>query len=162
AAARDAAERAASAVTVAEHEVEEARTKDRAATLRPHLRAGEPCPVCTQTVQTVPPQPKTPALTAANAALGAAEKDADSPARVVAGRDDTVRTLERTLAAANAQLGDVRTRLSTVDDQLAGAPEPSAIRATLTAIQELAGRVEAAGAEVRAARDAQRKAMTGV
>jgi exonuclease SbcC len=49
-----------------------------------------------------------------------------------------------------------------VDSQLTGAPEPATVRATLAAIQELTGRVEAAVADVRAARDAQRKAMTGV
>ncbi len=38
-------------VMAAEAEVEAARTADRAATLRPHLVDGEPCPVCEQTVR---------------------------------------------------------------------------------------------------------------
>ncbi len=157
-----AAARAAEAVAQAQQLVESARTRDRAATLRPHLRVGEPCPVCEQTVATVPALPGTPALAAANAHLAEAQRAAEAAQRKVSARDKAVRELERTLAAAGAKLEDVRARQSTVDGQLTGAPEPAAVRGALSALRELATRVEAAGAEVRTSRDAQRKAATRV
>jgi DNA repair protein SbcC/Rad50 len=157
AAATAAAEMAAAAVAQAERDAEAARTKDRAATLRPHLVAGQPCPVCEQPVTTVPSVPEVPALKAANAALAKAQKAAEAAQRTVATRDRAVRELDRTLAAVAAQRDQLQARYSTVDGALASAPEPAAVRAELEALEGLQRRVDEAAGEVRAAREAQRR-----
>ncbi len=154
-----AAEKAAALVAEAERGVEAARTKDRAATLRPHLVAGEPCPVCEQPVRTVPAVPDVPALKAANAALAKAQQGAEAAQRAVATRDRAVRELDRALAAVAAQRDQLDTRLSTVDGRLAGAPEPDAVRAALATLTGLQRAVEEAADEVRAAREAQRRTV---
>jgi DNA repair protein SbcC/Rad50 len=157
-----AATKATGAVARAEHAAEEARTRDRAATLRPHLRAGEPCPVCTQTVVTVPALPDAPELAAANGKLERARKAAEAAARTVQARDRVVRDLETALAAGNAQLDQVRARLSTVDSRLAGAPGPAAIRERLARLDAARRELDSATAELRRAREAHRRAATGV
>ena len=157
-----AAEAAAAAVRQAEHDAEAARTRDRAATLRPHLVAGQPCPVCEQTVVTMPAVPDVPALKAANAALAKAQKTAEAAQRTVTARDKAVRDLDRTLAAVGAQRDQLHTRHSTVDGALAGAPQPDAIRAELAALAGLQRGVDEAGGEVRAAREAHRRAATAL
>src|SRR5262249_54157782 len=101
-AASEAAARGAATVTGAERGGEEARTAHRAATLRPHLRQGEPCPVCEQTVAVLPTTPHSPALAAAGARLEAARKSADAATRVVTERDRAARQLDRALAAVRA------------------------------------------------------------
>jgi exonuclease SbcC len=161
-AATDAAAEATSAAKAAEEAAEEARTRDRAATLRPHLRAGEPCPVCTQTVATVPAMPDTPELAGANAVLERARKAAEAAQRSVSQRDRAVRDLERTLAAGNAQLDQLRTRQSTVDSRLASAPEPAAIRERLARLDTARAELDAATGEVRRTREAHRKAVAHV
>ncbi len=161
AAATGAAARASDAVAEAEHAAEVARTHDRAATLRPHLRAGEPCPVCTQTVVTLPAMPEAPELAAANAVLDKARRAAEAAQRTVTARDRAVRDLDRTLAAVGAQRDQLTARRSTVDGQLAGAPEPAAIRERLAALQSMQRSVQEAAGEVRAAREGQRRAATG-
>lgn len=153
-----AATHAAGKVATAEQHVEEARTRDRAATLRPHLRAGEPCPVCTQTVATVPPVPDAPELAGATAALEKARRAAESAQKSVTVKDRAVRELERTLAAGNAQLDQLRARQSTVDGLLAGAPEPAAIRERLARLDAARTELDTATGEVRRAREAHRGA----
>jgi DNA repair protein SbcC/Rad50 len=153
---------ATSAVTEAEQAAEAARTRDRAATLRPHLRAGEPCPVCTQTVVAVPAVPEAPELAGANAKLERARKAADAATKVVTTRDRALRDLERTLAVGNGRLKQLQEQQSTVDSQLAGAPEPAAIRERLTQLDAARQDLDRATAEVRRARDAHRKATAGV
>jgi len=161
-AATAAAAKAAAAVTEAEEHVETARTKDRAATLRPHLREGEPCPVCTQTVVTVPAVPDVPALKAANAALVKAQRAAETAQRTVTTRDRAVRELDRTLAAVAAQRDQLHERHSTLDIRLAEAPEPDAVREALTALRGLQQAVDEAAAEVRTAREAHRRVAGGL
>jgi DNA repair protein SbcC/Rad50 len=158
-AATTAAAKATATVAEAEERVEAARTKDRAATLRPHLREGEPCPVCTQTVVTVPAVPDVPALKAANAALVKAQKAAEAAQRTVTARDRAVRELDRTLAAVAAQLDE---RHSTLDSRLAEAPEPDAVREALTALRGLQQSVDEATAEVRGSREAHRRAAAAL
>jgi exonuclease SbcC len=156
--AAEAANEATAVVKAAEEAAEAARTRDRAATLRPHLRAGEPCPVCTQTVVTVPAPPDAPELAGANAALERARKAAEAAQRSVRTRERAVHELETTLAAGNAQLDQLRTRQSTVDSRLAGAPEPAAIRERLARLDAARAELDAAAVEVRRAREAQRRA----
>jgi len=161
-AATAAAATATVAVTEAEEHVEAARTKDRAATLRPHLRAGEPCPVCTQTVVTVPAMPDAPALKAANAVLMKAQKAAQAAQDAVKARDRAVRELDRVLAAVGAQRDQLHDRHSTLDGRLVDAPEPDAVRTALTALRGLQSAVDDAAGEVRTAREAQRRAAAAL
>jgi exonuclease SbcC len=156
-----AAEQAAAAVAAAERAAEAARTRDRAATLRPHLVAGEPCPVCEQTVTTVPAVPDVPALKKANAALVKTQKALEEAQRAVSVRDRAVRELDRALAAAVAQRDQLADRLSTLDGRLVDAAEPSSVREALAGLGELQRAVDEAAGEVRVAREAQRRAMAG-
>ncbi|ADP78919.1 AAA family ATPase [Pseudofrankia inefficax] len=62
--------------------LERAQTADLAAALRPHLVAGEPCPVCEQAVATLPAAVGQPvALAAARSALDRAAKDLEARER---------------------------------------------------------------------------------
>jgi len=134
------------AAAAAEH----ARTADLAAALRPHLVAGEPCPVCEQAVVTVPAtgHPAT-ALAAARAALDAAAQDLAARER-----DST----EAGQAEYRARL-DLR-RLAEREDEarraLAGAPDEAGVAVRLA---ELTAREQAAAKAARelvaARRDAQ-------
>ncbi len=149
---------AKAAVIEAEREAEAARTADRAATLRPHLVSGEPCPVCLHPVDVVPPQPDAPRLTAANAALTAAQKAAADANTVVVRRDRAVRELSLQLAAVRGQRDQLDARGAEVDARLGGAPSAAALRDELTVINDLQLRLDEAAVEVRRARDAHRRA----
>ncbi|MEV0560072.1 SMC family ATPase [Dactylosporangium sp. NPDC050588] len=131
---------------------------DRATALRPHLRVGDECPVCTQTVRTLPETPLEPAVAAAKAAGDAARKRSDAAERVVADQDKIVRDLDRGLAAARAHAEQVDARMSALDRALDGAPAPDALRRDLDTIAKLHSGLEKAGAEVRKAREAHRRA----
>ncbi|UWP84342.1 SMC family ATPase [Dactylosporangium fulvum] len=133
---------------------------DRAVALRPHLRAGEECPVCTQTVHAVPDVPHDSAVAAAEAAGKTARKRSEAADKIVAEHDRTVRELDRALATAKAHAQQVDARLAALDKALDGAPAPEALRRDLDAIAKLGRALEKAGAEVRKAREAHRKAST--
>ena len=156
--AMQAAERATAQVQAAETEVEAARTADRAATLRPHLVAGEPCPVCEQTVVSVPPMPPAPRLAAASATLDKARRDAQAAANDVKTHDRAARDLDRQLAAVEAHRDQLAARLTDLDGRLADAPGPATLRDELQAIAALQRQVEEATAGVRSAREANRRA----
>ena len=63
---------AEAATSRARRSVDEARRAHVAADLRPHLVAGQACPVCEQTVSTLPPPLDAPAIEEAEARLGEA------------------------------------------------------------------------------------------
>jgi exonuclease SbcC len=156
------AAKARAAVGAAQEAVEAAQTADRAASLRVHLVAGEPCPVCVQPVATVPAMPKTPALTAARAKLATAEKAAGSAEAQAATLDRTARELDRLLAAATAQHDESARRLAALADQLSGAPDLSTVEAELAALAGVETKLAAAAEAVRAARQDSRGASTRV
>ena len=114
-----------------QHDVDEARRAHAAAGLRTHLAAGEACPVCEQTVATLPAPLPAPAiddaekrLTQASAAVTAARKAAASAAAA------------QVRAAADVDvLGDRRSRLVR---SLAAAIEGPLAAAGLTAVASLA------------------------
>jgi len=160
AAARAKADKATGAMAAAQHGVELAQTADRAAALRSHLVAGEPCPVCEQTVGTVPRQPAAPALAAARKVLAAAERTAQASARTVESHDRTLRDVDRRVAAVGAQHGDAVTRLAAVQSQLATAPALSTVEAGLAAISSAEREYQTAAEAVRAARLDARRAAT--
>ena len=156
-AATDAVKAARVLVTSAETEVEAARTADRAATLRPHLVKGEPCPVCEQNVRTVPAMPDAPRLAAANTALSKAQAGVASAEKAASARDRTVRDLEISQAAVRAQREQLAARSAELDERLNGAPGPAALRDELNALNELQMRLDEAATGVRESREINRR-----
>lgn len=71
------AEAAQDALLQARGELAELQLRHAAAHLRPHLEAGQPCPVCLQEVSQLPPEEEHPALAAAEEALRRREADAE-------------------------------------------------------------------------------------
>jgi exonuclease SbcC len=155
--ATEAAAGASADVSAAEHAVEEARTADRAASLRPHLRVGDACPVCTQPVTRLPDLPQAPALRAASERLTAAQRSAESAGAVVVSRDRALRDLDKALSQVRAERDALNRQLVALDTRLTGV-EPAAIRAALDTVGRLQQDLDTAGRQVRAARDAHRRA----
>ena len=156
------ADQAALGFERAQHGVEAAQTADRAASLRAHLTAGEACPVCEQTVTTVPKRPDTPALATARTRLATAEKAAKAAMTVADGHDRTLRELDRGLAAATAQHQESAARLARLDEQLAAAPALSTVQAELVAIATAQSTLATATESVRTARQAVRSTAARV
>jgi exonuclease SbcC len=157
AAARGKAERAAAAVARAQAGVETAQAADRAASLRVHLVAGAPCPVCEQTVTDVPATPA-PALAAARAALARAEKAERAASEAAAGLDRDLRAAEARLVAATTQHEEAAARLAELVAELATAPPLSAVHAGLADIAAAERAVAVAVAAARTARTEARAA----
>ncbi|GIH13833.1 AAA family ATPase [Rugosimonospora africana] len=156
-AATESAAMAADEVSAAERAVEQARTADRAASLRPHLRVGHACPVCTQPVSELPAMPDAPALTAASARLVKAQRAGESAGALKVTRERALRDLDKALSRVRAERDALNRQLVTLDARLAGV-EPAALRAGLDAVGRLQQDLDTAGRKVRAARDAHRKA----
>ena len=102
------------------------------ADLRPHLVAGQPCPLCEQTVQTLPSASHAPEIDDAKARLDKAE-------RAVQDAREKVKTAG--LAAARAEselksLADRRTRVATSLANVLGGPLASAGLMAVTALLE--------------------------
>ncbi|MEV8512398.1 SMC family ATPase [Dactylosporangium sp. NPDC051484] len=131
---------------------------DQAAALRPQLRAGEACPVCTQTVHDLPDLPHEPAVVAAKAVGELARKRSNAADRTVEERDRTLRDLDRNLATARAHAQQVEQRMVALDAELEGTAPPEALQRDLDGIARLTKGLENAGAEVRKAREAHRTA----
>lgn len=160
--AREAAERATTELEAAFRAYEEAKATDQAVALRVHLSSGQPCPVCEQPVVDVPAVPAESAVAVAKAAGQAARTAAEAAQRVVAERDAAARGLERTLLRTRAQHDQQRARLAQLDDQLAGAAEPAALRRELAEHARLRRALEESAAAVRAGREADRRARGAV
>lgn len=159
--ARDRAQHAEAALEAAREAYQRAQTEDQATALRTHLVAGQPCPVCTQSVATVPEVPETSAVARAKAEGEAALAEAEQARSAVAEHDASVRDLERTLATARARAEALSTQVSELDDTLADAPEPAALQRDLDAIAAVEARLTEATAAVRTAREAYRTAQAG-
>ncbi|MDG4785901.1 SMC family ATPase [Micromonospora sp. WMMD1102] len=160
--ARAQAQRAGAELEAARAAYQEAQTADRAAALRAHLHPGAPCPVCTQPVTEIPELPAGSAVAAAKQAGEAARTAADAADRLVGQRDTAARELERTLHQARARHEQLTGRLAELDTRLADSPGPAALRRELDRIAGLRRDLEAAGAAVRSAREAARRAQSGV
>ncbi|MBL7518880.1 SMC family ATPase, partial [Frankia sp. CNm7] len=129
--------------------VERAQTADLAAALRPHLVAGEPCPVCEQAVVTPPAAGQPGALTAARAALDATAGDlAAQERRSAAGG-----------AAEYRSRFDIRRLAERADEArraLAGAPDADGVAAGLAELDRRERAAARAARELAAVRrDAQ-------
>ncbi len=167
--AQSAAEIARSAHTGAEQLLEHARADyteaqrlDRAAALRQHLAAGDHCPVCAQVVDTVPAMPAGSAVAAAEATGKAARAAAEAASSAFQQRDAVVRKLESNLERKRAQQEHHLSRLAEVRAAVAGSPGLDAVQQRLAELARLQKKLDAAGAGVRSAREAQRRAVTAV
>jgi exonuclease SbcC len=156
--ARARVEAATQGVAAAQRGVEEAQTADRAASLRPHLVAGEPCPVCEQTVTRVPAMPDAPALTAARAAFERARAAVETAERGAADREAALRDLDRNLAAATGRHDQLATRLQEVTRGLAGAAPADSVEADLAAVIAAERELAVAGEHLRGVRQHARAA----
>ena len=114
-AAADVVAAAGAAVEVARRDLDSANRSHAAHALAATLVAGEPCPVCRQTVQGLPAGEAPPALAKAEAALAAAEEGER------AAREQDAATGKR-LATEQARMVDLTARIDVLQRDLAGAP----------------------------------------
>ena len=140
----------------------EAQRRDRAAALRAHLVSGEACPVCEQTVVTVPPMPEGSAVRAAEEAGKQARAAAEVAENGWKQRDAVARKLEGNLERKRAQHEHHLARLAEVRAVVAGSPGIDAIRNRLDELAGLQRELDRAAAAVRTARQAQRRAQAAV
>ncbi|WP_433495360.1 AAA family ATPase [Micromonospora sp. CA-248089] len=158
AAARADAQRAETELESAFRAHEDAKAADQAVALRAHLVGGAPCPVCEQTVTTVPAVPEGSAVSRAIEAGKAARAASEAAKRVVQERDTAARDLDRVLLRARTQHDQLGARLAELDEQLAGAPAPERLREALAEHARLRTALEEAAGAVRAGREAARRA----
>jgi exonuclease SbcC len=117
-----------------------------AALLRPHLAIGDACPVCEQTVATLPKPKRVPKLAAAEKAVAAAETDVQR-ARAAESRAAAA------VATSAAQLAAATERVSRLQSALAGLPTDAAsIQESLSGLDRLDATAQAAGEAVQRAR----------
>ncbi|GIG71413.1 AAA family ATPase [Phytomonospora endophytica] len=150
-AARTAAEAADKAAAHAESALETARTTDVAATLRPHLVAGEPCPVCDQDVAALPAPLPTEALELAAKAHEAARREQSA-----AGKRLTA--AETQLQNGTALLDELVAEHAAAGERLAGAPSRAEAAEAIAEAERQRLALAEAGREVTAARERFRKA----
>ncbi|MCZ7424946.1 SMC family ATPase [Micromonospora sp. WMMA1949] len=158
AAARADAQRAETELESAFRAHEDAKAADQAVALRAHLVGGAPCPVCEQTVTTVPAVPEGSAVSRATEAGKAARAASEAAKRVVQERDTAARDLDRVLLRARTQHDQLGARLAELDEQLADAPAPGRLREALAEHARLRTALEEAAGAVRAGREAARRA----
>ncbi|MFF5293147.1 AAA family ATPase [Paractinoplanes globisporus] len=137
----------------------EAQRIDRAAALRAHLAVGDHCPVCEQTVTTVPAVPEGSAVREAEATGKAARAAAEVAESGWKQRDAVARKLEGNLERKRAQHEHHLSRLAEVRAVVAGAPGVPALERQLAEIEALGRKLDQAGVAVREGREAQRKAQ---
>ncbi|MEV6849728.1 SMC family ATPase [Actinoplanes sp. NPDC051411] len=140
----------------------EAQQRDKAAAVRAHLVAGEPCPVCEQMVEHVPVLPEGSAVKAAEAAGKAARATAEQAEQAWKQRDAVARKLETNLDRKRGQQEHHLSRLAEVRAALADSPGAEALRSRLAELTRLQKLLDQAGGTVRTAREAQRKAQAAV
>jgi exonuclease SbcC len=144
-----AAAEADTALESARAELERVREAHAAHELAQHLIAGEPCPVCEQTVVNVPKRKRAGATTTAEKAVAAAQKAAER-----ARQRATQATTKHAEIAGRA--GQAKEQLDVLVQAVAEHPDRAAIEATLGTMQTtLAAHADARKRE-HAAREAQR------
>jgi exonuclease SbcC len=140
----------------------EAQRLDRAAALRAHLREGDACPVCEQTVPAVPAMPAGSAVQAAEASGKAARAAAEVAEAAFKQRDAVARKLESNLERKRAQLEHHMSRLAEVRAVVADSPGVEAVEQRLAELDRLQKLLEEAGGRVRTGREAHRRAQRAV
>ena len=138
---------AGTAVTLARAEREDVLRADMAAALRPHLVAGEPCPVCSQPVAAVPePEGVIPGLEldAGSEALAVADERVAAAEAEVARLQREWQAANRVAQQAGGRAETLTARAGALRSRVGGGPDAAGITA---------GLAERTGAE-RATRDA--------
>lgn len=159
AAAVTAAGRAADRVTAAQQALEEARNTDRVAVLRPLLQVGHACPVCEQSVATLPAQREVGATVAAQEQLKKARAAAEKADRERQSTDDAARDTDRRLASIRARVEEIDQEVARLEKALTGAADETELRAQLAAHAEAKAALEKAAAVRRRAVEQQRAAL---
>src|SRR5664279_4065173 len=136
------------AVDAARLAQDELAVTDRAAALRPHLAVGGACPVCEQTVATLPPPLHAPQLDAAATAVREAEMVLRAARAAETSAGNAEATASAQLSAATAQVG----RLTAALD--GGPTDAAVIRETLCGLDVLEADARVAGAALTRARAA--------
>jgi exonuclease SbcC len=145
----DERQQALAAARLAHEQAGDART---AATLRPHLVAGHACPVCEQTVTTLPPPLATVELDQAKDEVARAERD-------LAEAQGRLGEASRAETATATQLGVLTEHLDRLDRSLAGLPlEVELVRAELAWLDGLVTAADTAAIAFSRARDEERTA----
>lgn len=168
--AEDKAEQARRKLRAAAEALHEAQHADMAAVLRDGLTVGEPCPVCTQTVETVPPtsgRSDLEAATAAYAAAAAASDEAqharsaaaeqravaveahESAAAALEGLEDETEAASKEVARAEQTVAEIDAEL----ERLLGEGDPAGL---LASRREAFEKAAATAAEAREAADRAR------
>ncbi|MEU4244386.1 SMC family ATPase [Actinoplanes sp. NPDC026619] len=137
----------------------EAQRLDKAAALRAHLTSGGPCPVCEQTVTSVPAMPAGSAVQAAEATGKAARAAAEVAESGWKQRDAVARKLEGNLERKRAQHDHHLSRLAEVRGVVAAFPGVPALERQLAELDLLQRKLDQAGTAVRTAREALRAAQ---
>ena len=116
-----------------QQDLDEARRAHSAADLRPHLAAGEPCPVCEQTVSTLPAPLRAPAIDEAQTHL-------DEAATEMTAARNTVQTAASAEAKAAAKLDTLTEQqarwITSLSVALAGPLAAASLTATATFLNE--------------------------
>ncbi|MBM2617851.1 SMC family ATPase [Actinoplanes sp. LDG1-06] len=140
----------------------EAQRTDRASALRAHLAAGDHCPVCEQTVTTVPPVSEESAVRAAETTGKAARAAAEIAEAAWQQRDAVARKLESNLERKRAQHEHHLSRMAEARAAVAESPGVDALRRQLAEIENLQKQLDRAGTAVRSSRSAHRQAQAAV
>ena len=121
------ADRAGTTLVAAKLALQAAMDQNRAAHLRRSLKAGHRCPVCDQTVRSLPPTLIEPKVDQARAALEAAEKESEGLSKKAAEAQSVVLRLEERLeglkkltseSPPEAELAATARRIAQADEQL--------------------------------------------
>jgi len=156
------AQRAVEAVTakaeLAQQEMQAAQTADRAAWLRRDLVPGHACPVCEQTVTTVPPLPQQRAMTAAKQKLDEAEAAVKAAQAQAVKVEREFREAENKLTAGEAKREQLAARVSEVELALQGAAALEELKTRLRNVEKARKELGEATSALRSAREAERRA----
>jgi exonuclease SbcC len=137
----------------------DAERADRAAALRMHLAPGDDCPVCERPIETLPAVPSGSAVHAAEASGKAARAAAEAAQEAYREREAVARDAERTLDRHRAQHDQAVARLGELRTALSDSPGVPALLRRRDELARLQQRLDSAGAELRTAREAQRRAQ---
>jgi exonuclease SbcC len=151
-------ERARANAADAHQALEAARTAHRAHALIGDLVAGEPCPVCTHVVETVPKRRRP-------AALGRTEAAVTEADTIVAQADGAYARLVKMHASADASAAQFGQRHDALATALAEQPDDKAVVATLKAVdkaQQQLAKARAAEKKARASADASAREVAAI
>lgn len=155
------------AVEAAEMALEQARSRAEAAVLRPHLELGQDCPVCAQSVATLPPPLTDAGLDSAREARTAAQETQRRCAAAAAAAEEAQRARQQDIIVMERTIDAGWQRLTPVDG-LPDEPGPAAawirtradeaataLATARTAVTEAATEVETATSSLIAATAAE-------